>query len=316
MKSEVPVGMIDCHLHHSPDVIARRSWALDLAITAREAGMGGILLKSHHTNTGGLAAQVSRMVQGVDVYGGVVLNAAVGGLNPMAVRMSGRFGSRMVWMPTTSALNHVLHQTEGGSLANLAASAQDEGIEIFDSRGQLKEVVKDVVTEVAAADMALSSGHLAPKETVALAEYLSKSGFPMHRFLVTHCDMPITGLDPEQQRHIAKLGGYLERVLAVLVGLQRKASPDAIFAGTPFTGCSENFLPAEGGVEGLLESIRENREHSVLSSDLGQEGNPEPIGLINEAFATLREEGFSDAELRHMSVDLPRRLLGLEEMEV
>jgi hypothetical protein len=277
--SGVPEGMIDCHLHHAPDVFERKSWAIELAETARAAGMGGIVLKSHHANTGGLAAQVNRLVPGVEIYGGVALNAAVGGLNPMAVRMAGRFGARLVWMPTTSALNHVRHQESDPTLVKLAASAEDEGITILEPDGRIKDVVKEVIAEVRAAGMGLASGHLAPAETVRLAEYAAESGFPMHRFLCTHCDMPFTGLDQDQQHHIAKLGGYLERALVVVLSFHRKASPDAIFAGTPYTGCS-SMLPSEGGVEGVLDNIRATGAQNVMSSDLGQVGNPEPIGAL------------------------------------
>ena len=90
----IPAGMIDCHLHHSPDVIPRRQTALDLARAARAAGMGGLVLKSHHANTAGLAVQVQQLVPEIRVLGAVALNGAVGGLNPAAVRMSAKFGAR------------------------------------------------------------------------------------------------------------------------------------------------------------------------------------------------------------------------------
>ena len=55
---------------------------------------------------------VSRMVPDVHVYGGLVLNDTVGGLNTAAVRLAVSMGAKEIWMPTRSAENHRRHHAE------------------------------------------------------------------------------------------------------------------------------------------------------------------------------------------------------------
>ena len=100
-----------------------------------------MVLKSHHANTAGLAAQVQQLVPEIRVLGAVALNGAVGGLNPAAVRMSAKFGARIVWMPTTSAANHVNRLADSTTMSALRADSRDEGLTILDERGQVKPVV-------------------------------------------------------------------------------------------------------------------------------------------------------------------------------
>lgn len=309
----IPRGMIDCHLHHSPDVIPRKRTALELARAARAAGMSGIVIKSHHANTAGVAVQVQQLVPEVRVFGAVALNGAVGGLNPAAVRMAAKFGARVVWMPTTSAANHVSRLSESTTMTALRADTLDEGISIFDDGGRILPVVGDILGEVKSGGMALATGHLSAEETLRLAEYASRGGFPMRRFVVTHCDMPFTFMDDDAQNYVAGLGGYLERVLMLYLSYVKKASPDALQPGAEYTGRSF-YMPEWLDLEAVLARIRYSGvEHSLLSTDLGQAGNPEPVDGIAEACRLLLDCGFTRDELQQMAVTVPRRLLGIDD---
>ena len=65
------------------------------------------MLKSHYVSTAERAAVVNEAVNGaVQVLGAMTLNAAVGGMNPLAVEIAAREGARIVWMPTVDAANH------------------------------------------------------------------------------------------------------------------------------------------------------------------------------------------------------------------
>src|SRR4026207_844370 len=81
-------GVIDIHAHAAPETsllnFKRAFDAIEAAQIARIYGMRGIVLKEHHTETAGWAYLVSQMVPGVEVFGGIVLNKAVGGLHPVA----------------------------------------------------------------------------------------------------------------------------------------------------------------------------------------------------------------------------------------
>jgi hypothetical protein len=83
---------------------------IDIAQLAKARGMRGIVLKNHVTTTADRAALVMKVVPGIEVWGGIVLNNAVGGINPSAVEWMHRmYGGRgkIVWLPTFEADKHV-----------------------------------------------------------------------------------------------------------------------------------------------------------------------------------------------------------------
>src|SRR5436309_2140268 len=87
-------GAYDLHVHINPDVIHRRIDDLALAHRFAELGLAGFVLKSHYVPTAERAAVVRGAVPGVNVLGSIVLNNAVGGLNPLAVEIAAREGAR------------------------------------------------------------------------------------------------------------------------------------------------------------------------------------------------------------------------------
>ena len=82
-------GVIDIHAHAAPQTGAlnfqRQFDAIQAAQIAKIYGMRGIVLKEHTTETASWAYLVSQVVPGVEVFGGIVLNRYVGGMNPAAV---------------------------------------------------------------------------------------------------------------------------------------------------------------------------------------------------------------------------------------
>ncbi len=95
-------GAIDLHVHSSPDVEPRRYDDIQLAGEAARMGMSAILIKSHQNSTVERAILVSKIVPQIRVFGGLVLNETVGGLNPAAVRLALTMGAKQIWMPTRS----------------------------------------------------------------------------------------------------------------------------------------------------------------------------------------------------------------------
>src|SRR5262245_27838571 len=104
-------GIIDLHAHVAPETTAlnfKRAFdAIEAAQLARIYGMRGLVFKEHTTETASWAYLVSQMVPGIELFGGIVLNRAVGGLNPVAVEAmaltkGGR--GRVVYMPTVDEI--------------------------------------------------------------------------------------------------------------------------------------------------------------------------------------------------------------------
>ena len=127
-------GAIDIHVHCHPDNVPRSLDGLEAARFAKDKGMRAIVLKSHFDPTAGLALLARKAVPGIEVFGGVDLNLPVGGMNPHAVehmvRVNGGWG-RMVWMSTFDAENQIrTEQVEGAvrpGLAERRAAARNEG---------------------------------------------------------------------------------------------------------------------------------------------------------------------------------------------
>src|SRR5690349_23986696 len=78
-------GLIDFHTHAAPDVFGRAVDDDELASLAAAREMEAIVFKNHVTSTADRAWLVRKHVAGVKVFGGVVLNSAVGGINAQAV---------------------------------------------------------------------------------------------------------------------------------------------------------------------------------------------------------------------------------------
>ncbi|GIS61128.1 MAG: hypothetical protein CM1200mP2_33530 [Planctomycetaceae bacterium] len=88
LKGNPLVGLIDFHVHSGPDSFTRSTTDFEIARIAKNRKMGALVLKNHFTMTADRAVLAER-VTGQRCYGGIVLNRAVGGLNPEAIRAHG-----------------------------------------------------------------------------------------------------------------------------------------------------------------------------------------------------------------------------------
>jgi Family of unknown function (DUF6282) len=96
--------VFDAHVHSAPCVVPRLADDAETVRAYEAAGFSGCVLKGHREPTAGRARTASADSE-VAVHGGIVLNSAVGGLNPAAVEAALALGAR-VWMPTLDARAH------------------------------------------------------------------------------------------------------------------------------------------------------------------------------------------------------------------
>lgn len=271
-------GAVDLHVHSSPDIDPRRFDDIDLAREAAQAGMGAILIKSHQNSTVERAWLVSKVVPGIRVFGGLVLNETVGGLNPAAVRLALALGAKEIWMPTRSARNHRRHHGQPG------------GLSILDGDNRLLAVVEEILRCVAQSDCILGTGHLSPEEGKALITRARAVG--VQKILVTHPEWAPTSYSCAAQKDLAAGGGVLfERCFV---------STTHRCGHVPFETIEQAI--AEVGVE-----------TTILSTDLGQPDTPAPVEGLALYARRLRSVGFSVDQLRQMMQTTPRRLLALAE---
>lgn len=269
-------GAVDLHVHSAPDLDPRRFDDIELAREAARAGLGALLIKSHQNSTVERAWLVSKVVPGIQVFGGLVLNETVGGLNPAAVRLALALGAKQIWMPTRSARNHRRHHGQPG------------GLSVFNAEGTLLPAVEEILHAVAEADCILGTGHLSPEEGTALIRRARIVG--VRKILVTHPEWAPTKYSCAAQKELAAAGGVVfERCFV---------------STTHLCGC----VPFET-IERAITEV--GVETTVLSTDLGQAEMPAPVEGLTLYARRLRSAGFSADQLRQMMRTNPRRLLSL-----
>lgn len=293
---ELVRGGVDVHVHIAPDVVERRIDDVGLARRCEEVGLAGFVLKSHYTSTAERAAVVRGVVPGVAALGAIVLNRAIGGINPLAVEIAAREGARVVWMPTTDSRGeraHLAGQPPGANLpvwAKVQAELSERGIEsdpvpAVDEDGAIRPETAAVLRVIAEHGIVLATGHLGRDEVFPVVAAAFDAG--VRDVVVTHPDFPAQDFSVDEQLELAGMGAWIERCFT-----------------TPHTGkCSwERWLEGTRAV---------GPERTILSSDLGQVRNPPVEDGLALMADRLLEAGFGEDEVRTMAVQNTRRLAGL-----
>jgi len=180
-------GAIDIHVHSSPSIFPRSVDDLELARLAQQAGMRAIVLKAHEESTVSRAFLVNKVVTGIDVYGSLVLNEYVGGLNPYAVDLAVQQGAKIIWMPTGSAKHHLAFyggKSDYDEQKSRVRLLPQKGITILDDEGRLLPVVYDIIDLIKGSGAALATGHLSPQESRILVKTALARG--VEKVLVAH----------------------------------------------------------------------------------------------------------------------------------
>ncbi|MFS8198319.1 DUF6282 family protein [Streptomyces sp. CWNU-52B] len=313
-------GAVDLHCHSGPSPFPRRLNHVEAAHDGARIGMRAILVKSHHHNTvmDLLAMETWLADAPTPVYGGVALNTEVGGVNPSAVAMSLRMGGRCVWAPTTCAGQHIDHHSHAaaGGFPSAAIDLLEKEVSIFDksktgtragtgagsesgsesgsgSESESKDVSADtvaVVDLVAETDTLLTGGHLDTESMKALFAVAERRG--VRRLLVQHPDF-IVGASETDIEELLGLGAYIEHEIAMY-------HPEVTAVGWP--------------VQRLVDWIdRVGPERTVISSDLGQKGNPLPVDGYIHLVGALLDHGVAEKDIHTMVAANPAFLLGLED---
>ena len=273
-------GVIDIHVHSSPDSTPRSIDAIDLARLAKAAGMRGLVLKNHYEPTASLAYVVRKEVPGIEVFGGIDLNLSVGGMNPSAVEhmaaITGGYG-RFVWMATFDSENQVRFSKEDRPFVRIARD------------GQLLAETKAVIAVIARHNLVMATGHSSAEEGLMLVREAKAQG--VQHMVVTHAMVNPVHMSEAQMVEAAKLGAYIEFVYNGLIG----------------HGKQYEFADYAKAIRAV------GAEHSILSSDMGQVGNPIHTDGLVAFFKGLREQGFTQAEIEQMSRTNPAMLIGLAQ---
>lgn len=284
-------GAIDIHIHQAPDLYSRIQDPIELAQDARAAGMRAVCIKRHNFPTAGLAQMAQKIVPEVDIFGSLACNRQVGGLNPLAVEAAIKYGVRQIWLPTIDSTNHeVVTGSVGqhgkglvikGGISEYAL--KQKRLYCLDQDGAVLPELKEIIQQVADADIILNLGHISFKEMVAVIDQAKKQN--TKRIV---CDHPFfLRLELEQQIAIVERGAFMNFTAGELLPRWWRASID-------------NFA----GAIRKLGVVR-----CIISSDCGQLHNPPMVEALRMTCQLLLEEGFSANEIKRMLHHNPGALL-------
>ena len=287
LKSPIE-GMVDFHVHSSPDVFGRAIDDVEVAKKAVEAKMGALVLKNHVMETGARAFLARRQVPGIPIFGGIVLNGPYG-INPEAVqwmwRMEGELG-KVVWLPTFDADNHVKTFKDA-----------PEGMKVVDAQGKVLPSVIEVMKICAKQNLILCTGHASATEALALIKQAKDVG--VKHVVVTHAMFTVVNMPEEQMKQAADMGAKIEiDFLGALMGPNAHLGWMRHWKNVS-TKDNANAIKAIGA------------RHFVMGSDLGQTGNPSHIDGMKAMVAGLKAEGISDEQIKLVARDNAAAMLGL-----
>ena len=211
-KVSPAIGVIDFHVHSHPDVFGRSMDDIDVAQLAKARGMRGIVLKNHVSETASRAALTMKVVPGIEVFGGIVLNNAVGGVNPAAVEWMHRvYGSRgkVVWLPTFESDKHVKTFSKPDAKGLVVAPG-----------GKVTPEMEEILKIIARENLVLATGHVHPEEIIAVVKRGRELG--VKNILITHGLTNVPGLTMAQAKEVVEMGAMIE-----VCFLQFQAGPNA-----------------------------------------------------------------------------------------
>jgi len=281
-------GAWDAHVHAAPSLFPRWGTALELADVCRQAGMAGIVLKSHHGSSVEIAWAVGKGAPELEVFGGVVLNGFIGGINPFAVESCLALGGKVVWLPTIHAAAHGQVFGSLGAFPFQQARVTRQpaaGIRLLDDRGRPQPLLADVLDVMNDQPAVLATGHASAEEVVALVAHIRERRLRI-RLLLNHVFFTVPALSVDQ-----------------LQGLQS----DAVWFETAYFTVSSKGVLDVADVAERLRALPDARW--VMVSDSGQPTNRRSPDALAEFARGLIDAGLDAARVRRMLADEPRRLL-------
>lgn len=286
--------IIDLHVHAGPSVMPRALDGAEMLKEAIAAGYAAFLIKDHYFPTMMGAEMIEKHLGNGNcrVFGGIVLNNSVGGINVKAVDAACALGAKLVCMPTVSSLRHqVMHQGHGLAFPGSKGMTVEEKLIMYlDENGVLLPEVVEVLGYLAdKPDVILATGHGSCKEVDALIKKAVELG--IKRILVNHPHYMI-GASLEDMVAWSRLGAFIELNATVFV-------PDSRF-------CTNNITETKDIIDAVgLDKI-------VLDSDYGQNKNGSPVKGLKTFIDMVKSTcALSDSDLEKVCNNNPAWLLSL-----
>ncbi len=284
-------GFYDTHVHSAPAPFQRIGDTIDIARWCADAGMAGIVVKSHFEATIAKAHHANKEVPNFKVYSGIALNRGVGGINPASVEQALGQGAKVVWFPTIDSVNHARVFGAVGTFgwASMTLKKSNRKLDQYTvlEDGKLTEKAKDVIDLVGDYDAILETGHIDREEIFAVVDYAIKRG--LKKIMITHAEYAAPKLDIPTQVELAKVGCFMEYCAGSCMPMQHMVIP-------------EEFVQ-------MINAVTPDR--AVIATDSGQPFHAQPPDQFRLFAQTLHEHGVSVEAINQMAIKNPAYLLGV-----
>lgn len=284
------VGAIDTHVHVMPSMKRLNSDAFEVAKQAEIAGMKAVVFKCLDFPSGGYAFLVNKVVKNINVFGMIVLDKSIGGLNVTAVNNAITLGqgipgeyTRIVSMPVFSA---------SGSVK--PAGGRQEVVDVV-KEGQVVPEVKEICRLVAEHNLALATGHLTYREIVPVIDAAKNQG--VDKIIITHPQRAGTSLSVKEQISLAEMGAYMEVCYCAATKYHHEKYPGCLYTA-----------------ERLVEEIKEvGVGRCIFATDFGADPgtNDPPVEGLRMFIEDMLRWGITEGEIETMKANAAH-ILGLQ----
>jgi hypothetical protein len=270
--------MYDLHMHPAPSIQKRKFTALESVRRGSEERMGGLLFLDHTYNTQSMADTINEMGLHTPAYGAIMLNEAVGGINPSVVEIALALGTKQIQMATYSSRNH--QNMYGDDQKIFPYKKRVKPYYILDDEGRLLPQVEET-------NSVLGCGHLSVAEVDMLVKRARGLGCRVLANAVS-TDMPDYPVDA--QKRWADQGVFIEHAYMAITEVPHVTVP----------------------VERIVEQIRTvGAEWCVLGTDSGNTRLPDNVTALSNFVERLIGAGITDKEIDLMTRRNPRIVLGI-----
>lgn len=286
--------VVDLHVYCLPCVYMRLFDEIEIARQMRSVGYRAFVSKRHHCCNADSAKLAAKYVPGIEVFGGIVLNWAVGGLNPQAVDAAILMGAKIVWFGNmhagTLSKEPFYSQYDWQNIPAdhiyktrpIKPYLKAPPINVIDlDTGKVVPPVYDIIDLIAdAGDIILNTCHISYKECEALIPEARKGG--VTRIMVDHAHR----FTIEEQKKLADMDAYMEYDIPK----------------------DESRHPK---IADMIKAVGASR--CVITSGMGAATHCHPIDEMRHIMMSLRLQGISEKDIDLMTKITPAKLLALDE---
>lgn len=286
-------GAIDIHYHSYPDISYKhpqRRSNKKVIEQCREAGMGGLVLKTHAWPQTGLAEELNSQYDDFTVYPSVSMNQTAGGPYPWVVEMAHQMNCRTMWLPTWSARHDMDNPLGFDNIAKqynpLMKQIPESGyFTMTDKNGELWDHIKETISLCKEYGIVLGTGHISTKESLAVAKFSHEIGFD--KLCYTHPRANLDAFTMDDIRQMAEYGALIEIIVLFLHPIWPTTS-----------------------IEEIIEMIRiaGGPEHAYLATDHFWDQTPSVPAMLDECLACMYSKGADYGFLKTL-MGTPNRLL-------